>query len=180
MLGVIHVSEKGSQNLSEAPTSLLNSQHLVAFTSIVYVCFWSRATVKFMLLLQVRQLDLVSRAWPKELTRSSPQTFPASVRGFLTMSTAGSTTDFHPEIGGASTWFHVVDGNIVSTFQVFWKSSNLAQSCHSDETTLKISLHCTLIDRSIDVRRVLFPRILKPHMTTSNHDYRSTGDTHRL
>ncbi len=57
---------------------------------------------------QIKQLDWVERAWPKELREQAPR------KGiFLTVSFAGFRSDVRPEKGGASAWIHVIHGNVV-------------------------------------------------------------------
>jgi hypothetical protein len=58
---------------------------------------------------QVKQLDWVERAWPRTQRIDAPKEAV-----LLTLSLAGYRAKAHLEKGGASAWFHVVSGQVVS------------------------------------------------------------------
>ncbi|KAH7431105.1 hypothetical protein KP509_08G029700 [Ceratopteris richardii] len=55
----------------------------------------------------VRELDLVSEAWPHNDNRSP------KVQLYALMSVANCYTDFHIDFGGSSVWYHVLSGHKV-------------------------------------------------------------------
>lgn len=65
----------------------------------------------------VRQIDWVSRVWPRELiaqqrteTNDMQQMKYPKVRKYCLMSVGGCYTDFHIDFGGSSVWYHVFRG----------------------------------------------------------------------
>ena len=53
----------------------------------------------------VRDLDLVTRAWPVTDSEAKPDTLT-----YLLMGPAGAYTDWHVDMGGSSVWYHVISG----------------------------------------------------------------------
>ena len=105
------------QTYLEVRWARLSKRLFSAFWSYIHHVRW------ISLFLQVRQLDWVQRAWPREHTEENGASSVdrivlavKPVRMFLTMATAGAKTEPRPEISGASAWIHLVEGEVVSNF----------------------------------------------------------------